>query len=137
MKRPWIGVSLLALLIGGVVLAKSMRPAPAPPASDSTTADPQGQPQVLLFINPKEAEQSCGCGQIFRAVQASSTRGVRTQVVDPERERDLVRQYRVRVEPTIIFADATGHEVSRHEGESRETIAALQADLDRLVGGSR
>ena len=136
MKRPWIGVLVLGLLIGGVVVAKSMRSEPAPPAASSrTTAGAQGQPQVLLFADPKEAEESCGCGEIFRAVQASSTRGVRTQVVDPERERDLVRQYRVRVAPTVIFADETGREVSRHEGESSETIAALQADLDRLAGG--
>lgn len=133
MNRPWMGVLVLGLLIGGVVVAKSMRSAPV--ASGNTTAAPQGQPQVLLFADPKEAEESCGCGEIFRAVQASSTRGVRTQVVDPERERDLVRQYRVTVEPTVIFADATGREVSRHEGESSETIAALQADLDRLGGG--
>ena len=134
MKQPWIGVLVLVLLISGVVIAKSMRSEPAPPPASSTTAAAQGQPQVLLFADPKEAEESCGCGEIFRAVQASSSRGVRTQVVDPERERDLVRQYRVTVAPTVIFADATGSEVSRHEGESRETIVALQADLDRLAG---
>ena len=136
MTRPWIGVLVLVVLIGGVVVAKSMRSEPAPAAaSSSTTAAAQGQAQVLLFADPKETEESCGCGEIIRAVQASSTRGVRTQVADPERERDLVRQYRVTVAPTVIFVDATGREVRRHEGESRETIAALRADLDRLAEG--
>ena len=136
MKRTWIGVFVVAVLVGGVLLAKSMKqPAPGPAASGTAAATPsQAQPQVLLFADPKEAEESGGCGVIFGAVRAANTRGVRTREVDPEREHDVVRQYRVTVEPTVVFVDGTGREVSRREGESGETIAALQADLDRLAG---
>lgn len=138
MKRTWIGIVVLALLVGGVLLAKSMKsqPAPAPMASGIAAATTsRAQPQVILFADPREAEESCGCGEVFRAVRAASTRGVRTREVNPERERDVVSQYRVTVEPTVIFVDAAGRELSRHEGESDGTIAAIRAELDRLGGG--
>jgi len=140
MKRSWIGILVVAVLVGGVLLAKSMKSEPAPGPAGSASAEvtsSQAQPQVILFADPKEAEQSCGCGQIFRAVRAANTQGVRTREVDPEHERDVVRQYRVTVEPTVIFVDESGREVSRREGESGDTIAALRADLDRLGGGGR
>lgn len=138
MKRAWIGVLVIAALVAGVLLAKSPKPASLPAAAASRTAaatQSKAQPQVILFADPAEAEASCGCGEIFRAIRAASTRGVRTREVDPEREREAIRQYRVTVEPTVIFVDAAGDEVSRREGETGETIAALQADLDRLAGG--
>lgn len=135
MKRSWIGIVVLALLIGGVLVAKSLQSRPVPPASSSASAAaPEEQAQVLLFADPKEAEQSCGCGEIFRAVRAASTQGVRTREIDPERERELVRRYRVTVEPTVIFVDSTGRETSRREGESGNTISALRDDLARLAG---
>lgn len=140
MKRSWIGVLALALLVGGVLLAKSMKspPAPGPAASGSATVTASHtSPEVILFADPGEAEDSCGCGQIFRAVRAAHTRGVRTREVDPEREKDVVREYRVTVEPTVILLDGNGRELSRREGESGETIAALQADLDRLAAGRK
>lgn len=140
MKRTWTGVVGIVVLAGGVLLAKSMtsQPEAEPAVAEAVAATTsQAQPQVLLFANPKEAEQSCGCGQIFSAVRAASTKGVRTREVDPKREGDVVRQYRVTVEPTVIFVDAAGREVSRQEGESGDTIAALQAELDRLAGAPK
>lgn len=140
MKRTWIGIVVIAVLVGGVLLAKSMKsqPVPGPVASGGATSTASlAQPQVILFADPGEAEESCGCGQIFGAVRAAGARGVRTREVDPERERDVVREYRVTVEPTVIFLDANGREVSRREGESGDTIAAIRAELERLAGGSR
>jgi hypothetical protein len=136
MKRRLVGLVVIGVLVGGVLLAKSMKsqPAAGPVASGTPAATAsRPQPQVILFADPKEAEESCGCGEIFRAVRAASMRGVRTREVDPARERDAVRQYRVTVEPTVIFVDATGREVSRREGESGDTVAALQSDLDRVA----
>lgn len=138
MKRSWVGIVVIAALVGGVLVAKSMKsqPAPTPAASGpAATTTSSAQPQVLLFADPREAEESCGCGEVFRAVRAAATRGVRTREVDPRRERDVVSQYRVTVEPTVIFVDATGREVSRREGESGDTIGAIRVDLDRLAGG--
>jgi hypothetical protein len=137
MKRTWIGVVVIVVLVGAVLLAKSMKSQPvAGPAESGTAAatESQAQPQVILFANPQEAESSCGCGEVFRAVRAASKQGVRTREVDPELERDVLREYRVTVEPTVIFVDATGREVSRREGESGDTIAAIRSDLDRIAG---
>lgn len=136
MKRTWIGLVVLSLLVGGVLLAKAMK-SPTPetaPIGAATARVVNAQPEVLLFADPKEAEESCGCGEIFRAVRAAGAKGVRTREVDPEREKAVVRQYRVTVEPTVVFVDATGREVSRREGESENTIAAIHTELDRLVG---
>lgn len=136
MKRTWIGIVVITLLVGGVLLAKSMKSQPGPAAGGTAAANTsQAQPQVILFANPAEAEESCGCGEIFRAVRAAGTKGVRTREVDPEREKDVVRQYRVTVEPTVLFVDAAGREVSRREGESGDTIAAIRTELDRLAVG--
>lgn len=136
MKRTWIGVVVLVALVTGVFLAKSMKSQPGPEVSASAeTSAPAAQPQVLLFADPREAKESCGCGEIFRVVRTASTKGVHTREVDPEREREVVAQYRVTVEPTVIFVDGNGREVSRREGESGDTITALRADLARLAEG--
>lgn len=134
MKRRASGLVVLALAIGGLLLAKSMQSRPGPASDAGAIAQTStAQPQVLLFADPREAEESCGCGEVFRAVRAATARGVRTREVDPERERDAVSRFRVTVEPTVIFVDAAGREVSRREGESGETIAALRDDLERLA----
>jgi len=141
MKRTWIGLVVLALLVVGVFLAKSMlrtAPATGPAASEAPSGDVQpGQTQVMLFADPREAEASCGCGQIFRLVRAAGRRGVRTREIDPAGNRDLVRQYRVTVEPTVLFLDADGREIARREGESSDVIAALRSELEELAGERR
>ena len=139
MKRTWIGIVLLGLIVGGVVAAKAMRSdssTAALSAASDARANSAASPQVLLFADPAEAEESCGCGQIFQAVREASTRGVRTREVDPERELDAVRQYRVTVEPTVLFVDSGGQELKRWEGESEEVIRELQAQLDELAGAA-
>lgn len=137
MKRPWLGLLVLAVLVGGVLVAKQMRSTPtAPVVSDAQPADDvqPARTQVLLFADPREAEASCGCGQIFQLVRAASTRGVNTREINPAKDRDLVQRYRVTVEPTVLFVDSDGSELSRREGESSEVITALQAQLDELAG---
>lgn len=136
MKGTWIGLVVIAMLVGAVLLAKSTTSGPEPePAASREADDARRQPEVILFADPREAGASCGCGEIFRAVRAAGARGVRTREVDPEREREVVRRYRVTVEPTVVFVDPTGRETARREGESADTIASLQADLDRLARG--
>jgi hypothetical protein len=39
------------------------------------------------------------------------------------------------VEPTVLVLDSSGGVLARHEGESRQTIAAIRSDLDRLAAG--
>lgn len=130
MKNSWGGILVVIALVGGVLAAKALSPRNA---SDPMIGVANERPQVLLFANPKEADASCGCGEIFRAVREVSTKGVRTREVDPGRELDLVRQYRVTVEPTVIFVDQAGRELGRREGEAGDTLTQVRGDLDRLV----
>ena len=136
MKSKWMGLVLICALATGVLLTKQLRnPPPASPAS--RTAASAAPAQVLLFANPAEAESSCGCGQVFRAVRAAAARGVSVREVDPAQNREFMRQHRVMVEPTVLVLDEQGHELRRHEGESSDVLAAIHTDLDKLSGSAR
>jgi hypothetical protein len=137
MKSKWIGLILICALATGVLLAKQLRgPQPASPAGNAV-ASAGSTALVLLFANPAEAESSCGCGEVFRAVRAAAARGVSVREVDPAQNRDLMKQHRVLVEPTVLVLDEQGRERRRHEGESSDVLAAIRTDLDGLSGSTR
>ena len=97
------------------------------PVHASTTA------QVLLFADPREAESSCGCGQIIRMVREAEVPGiVAVQEFDPKGEPEAIRVHAVRVVPTVVIADAEGVEQTRFEGESSDVIAGLRGALAAL-----
>lgn len=135
MNRSWQIVALVAVAVAFVALVawrETYAGAPASRIEPEDSAVGRVHPRVLLFADPREAGASCGCGLIVHAVREAAAAGVATREVDPQRARDLVARYRVSVEPTVIFLDEQGHEVSRHEGEGGETIASIEAELDRL-----
>jgi hypothetical protein len=123
---------LAGVAIAFVVLASLRETRPSSVVPEHGAGD--ASPRVLLFADPREAEATCGCGLIFHAVREAAAAGVATREVDPERDRALVTQYRVTVEPTVIFLDESGHETSRREGEAGETIAAIETELGRMSG---
>lgn len=129
-------ITILAFVVVAFVFALGWRET----RDDSrASVEPEGAAsadgaRVLLFADPREAEATCGCGLIFHAVREAAASGVATHEVDPERERALVTQYHVTVEPTVVFLDERGHETSRREGEAGETIAAIEAELGRMSG---
>jgi hypothetical protein len=139
MKAKWLGMVLICALATGVLLAKQLRDPQTASHAGSTAASAAAtaQAQVLLFADPSEAESSCGCGEVFRAVRAASARGVSVRELDPAQNRDVMRQYRVLVEPTVLVLDQQGREIRRHEGESSDVVAAIRTDLDRLSGTMR
>ena len=93
--------------------------------------------QVLLFADLREAESSCGCGQIIRMVRKADVPGVvAVQEFDPQRESEAVRVHAVRVAPTVIIAGGDGVEQTRFEGESPDVIAGLRGALASLASGS-
>ena len=116
-------VLVVALAFGTVGYKALMLGASAAAAEPSKKA-----PRVLLFADLREAEESCGCGEIIRAVRAAAARGV------PTRENDdaLAKQHHVTVQPSVIILDASGHETGRFEGESAETVKRLKAALDKI-----
>ena len=91
---------------------------------------------MLLFADPREAESSCGCGQIIRMVRAADVPGiVAVQEFDPRRETEAARVHAVRVNPTVIIARGDGAEQVRFEDESPDVIAGLRGALAALTSG--
>jgi hypothetical protein len=132
MKARWIGlVSILAVVVALVVYKQAVK-APAAPAATGPLIAAQG-PTVLLFADPREAEETCGCGEIFRLVRDAGTHGVLVQEIAPDSDDERIRAHRVVVSPTVIVLDANENEIARHEGEDPATIAAIRAGLDNLL----
>lgn len=137
MKR-WFGVLAVAVIAVGIVLLRSGQSrSPATPSNRSLSTAPatQSGPSVLLVADPGEAEESCGCGEIIRMVRHAQKHGVRIREVAPGAAPELERQYRVAVAPTVLFLDANGREIARHEGESSAVVDSIRAGLDRLAAG--
>jgi len=91
---------------------------------------------VLLVANLGEADEPCVCGKMIRSVRAAASHGVKVREVDMRNEAEeakVARGYRILVAPTVLFLDDTGKEVSRFEGESKETFDGVQATLDGIA----
>ena len=135
MKYKWIGLVAVAAVVVAIVLYKQ---APqTSPAESITEAGEEATPSVLLFADPDEADEVGGCGEIFTLVRAAAARGIPTLEIDPHGDSELIRTHRVVVSPTVILRDEHGLETVRHEGEDAGTIAAIEADLERLAAGPR
>lgn len=132
MRRGRIGVIAVAAVAIGIVAYKQLRPV-APPASEAA----HSRPTVLLFADPREADSSCGCGQVIRLVRGAGARGVPVQEVSPGSAPALERQYQVTVAPVIVILNGQGQVVGRLQGESPEVIASVRAALGRLPGAMR
>ncbi len=130
MKTKLIGLLVILAAVGGVVAYKV-----ATKSDDRAVAATPiaGSPRVLLFADLGEADEDCGCGKIIRAVRGLAAKGVATR----ENDDELGRRYKVTTNPTVVVLDREGHEQTRYEGESKDTIAKLSADLDKLASGPR
>lgn len=123
----WIGIALVAAAVVAIIIIKSTGETSATRVSGSPDA-----PRVLLFADLKEAEDSCGCGQIIRTVRSAQKRGIPTR----ENDEQLSKKYRVTTEPTVLIVGADGNEEYRFEGESKDTIQKLKAEIAKLsIGG--
>jgi hypothetical protein len=99
---------------------------------------PDGRsPSVLLIADPRQAEEACGCAEIFRLIRAAGSRGLPVREIAPAANGAAVREYRVVVSPTVLILDAGGAEVGRYEGEDGRTIEAIRTDLERLLEAER
>ena len=121
-----------AIVVLAVALVLWLKPSTS--TNDTTEAPDSELPsvtsQVLLFADPREAESSCGCGQIIRMVREADVPGVvAVQEFDPQHESEAVRVHAVRVVPTVIIAGGDGVEQTRFEGESPDIIASLRDAL--------
>ena len=142
-RRGWVAAIAVAAVAAGVVAYKELGARPGSSTSAGPTASASAGParaaggSVLLFADPSEAETTCGCGQIIRLVRGAGARGVAIREIAPGSDTALEREHRVTVAPTVLFLDASGREVARHEGEGREAIDAIRAGLDQLAVAGR
>lgn len=130
MKTKLIGLLVIFAAVGGVVAYKVVTKSDDRAAPATAIA---GTPRVLLFANLAEADEDCGCGKIIRAVRGVAAKGVATR----ENDDELGHKYKVTTNPTVVILDREGHEQARYEGESKDTLGKLSADLDKLAGGPR
>lgn len=131
MKPRWLILAAVLAAVGGVLWLKTMGPTPTE-AGPTDAAQPITA-TVLLFADPREAGENCGCAEVIRMVRAlRGTPGVRVREIDSRSPGDDARRYSVRTSPAVLILDATGNEQSRFEGESPATIAALRAALTAL-----
>ncbi|HEX4824306.1 MAG TPA: hypothetical protein VFV19_08315 [Candidatus Polarisedimenticolaceae bacterium] len=132
MKTNWPAVAGVGALALGLIAYKGTRaPLPNPGSSSTSTA----APVVVLIADPAEAEESCGCGEIIRAVRAAAAKGVSTREVAPGADLGLEKRYGVKVSPTVLFIGTDGTVRARHEGEDADTVDAIHQDLDRALAG--
>ena len=132
MSRRVIVGSLVVVAVALVLWLKPRTPTNGTPEVPDPALAPAAT-QVLLFADPREAESSCGCGQIIRMVREAGVAGaVAVHEFDPQRDSEAARLHAVRVAPTVIVADSDGVERKRFEGESAEVIADLRGALAAL-----
>ena len=130
MNRGWFALG--ALIVGLASGACQSRAAADPPPAGSTTSTATN---VLLFANLSEADEPCACGDVIRAVRAAAARGVKAREVDTRNKDEKAKvsqQYRIMVSPAVLFLDDGGKEVTRFEGESKETTDGVKTTLDKM-----
>ena len=125
------GIAVL-LAAAGLILWRSTR-APASSPHDSVQNRSARRARVVLFADMREADEIPGCGEIIKAVRDAASRGIATRELDANRDAAKAREYKLFVAPSVLIFDATGQEIGRFQGESKDTIATLT----RAINGVR
>jgi hypothetical protein len=131
MKVRWVPVVAVLLIAGALIGYKqTRRPAATPGPGDL-------RPAVILIADLREAGDSCGCGEIIRAVRAAKQKGLAVRELAPGADPKLEARYEVRVNPAVLLLDPAGNVVERHEGEDADTVDAIKLGLSRMAGAER
>ena len=115
-------------------------PKPPLPALEASTADAfqaaltSGRPSVINF-----GSNSCpACIRlrpVMRGLRDAHGERINVLLLEVSDYRDLARQYKIRLVPTVIFFDAQGREVQRKTGfMEREELEGVLSDL-KFLGG--
>lgn len=131
MKIRWVAVVLVAIVAIGIITYKeqgsrtSTNPALQGPSSD--------KPEIVLVVDPREANTADNCAEIIRLVRTAAKRGVIVRELSPDSESSLLKQYRVLTIPTVLILDHDGNVASRYEGEESSTVHQIRNGLAGLA----
>lgn len=113
MKTPhWIIVLGLVLAIGGVMVARSMRPQSKSEAGDS----PSINLPHLVDLGAGTCIPCKAMAPILEELRVEYAGTFGVVFVDVWENPDAAEPYNINLIPTQIFLDATGKELWRHEG---------------------
>lgn len=126
MKNPkWIGLLGVVSVAVAIVAYKVSVQEPDAVSNDV--------PRVLLVADLSEADKEGDrCAEIIQAVRRVRDRGIVIQEHNPDSKSPLLSRYRVLTDPTVLILSPSGDVVSRHEGESPATVAAIRTQLEQL-----
>lgn len=126
MKTQWIGLSAV-MLAASAIIAYKTQVLPQVQAANVTPL------RVVLLAELSEADNAGdSCAEIIHLVRAARDRGIAVQELSPDSKSDLLARYHLLIVPTVIILDLNGREVSRYEGEGRNTVKALRTSLEQL-----
>ncbi len=131
MKIRWVPIVTVLVVVAAIIGYKHTHRV----ASDSVPGP--FTPEVVLIADLGEAGDSCGCGEIIRAVRDAQKQGLRVREVPAGEDVRLEAQYHIGVTPAVLFLDSKGAVFERHEGEDADTVEAIRAGLTRLVESAR
>lgn len=132
MRPKWLAAALVFAVAAGIVVWRESR-RPAVPASVPASPATGSTPRVVLYADLSEVDEAEGCGAIIRGVRDARGRGVAAEEIDTRERSDAPARYRLLLAPTVLVLDGSGREQRRFEGESPETVRAIQAELRRLA----
>lgn len=126
MKAQWIGLGAV-MLVASVIIGHKFQVSPQAQAVGTAL------PRVLLLAELSEADSpGDSCAEIIHLVRAAGERGIAVQELSPASKSDLLSRYHLLVVPTVLILDRNGQEISRYEGEGRNTVKAVRAGLEQL-----
>jgi hypothetical protein len=131
MKTRWVGVVVVVIVAVGIITYKERR------SRTSTNLGTEGlssdKPEIILVVDPREADTADNCAEIIRLVRAAAKRGVIVRELSPDSESSLLKQYRVLTIPTVLILDHDGNVASRYEGEESSTVHQIRNGLAGLA----
>jgi hypothetical protein len=131
MKTRWVGVALVVVVAIGIVTYKEHRSRVS--NSPGTLGQSSDKPEIVLVVDPREADTADNCAEIIRLVRAAAKRGVTVQELSPNSESPLLKQYKVLTIPTVLILDRDGNVASRYEGEESSTLDQIRNGLASLA----
>jgi hypothetical protein len=132
MKRNWFAAAGVALIVVAIVTYKRWNQVQTPVSEQAKSAGISGTGRsILLIADPREANESDGCGEIIRMVRAAGARGIPLREVAPGRAPGLTSRYQVVVSPSVLVLE-NGDVLKRYEGESPETVESIRTELHAI-----